>query len=327
MAVPNPQDLPTMTDAHSPSPSIDPLADEVARQPQARFAALDRVGMRDIEMPVRVALGEELCLIPAQVSVSVDLRDPSARGIHMSRLYRLCDERLGAAALDADILHALLDALLASHAGLSQYAGVDIDFALPLRRDALRSGLSGWRQYPVRIEASRDASHWRCVLQIDVLYSSTCPGSAAMARQVVRQRFVETFGKGQVDAAAVAHWLQSPDGGAATPHAQRSRARVRVALAGDVNGALPLEALIDAVEQALKTPVQGAVKRVDEQEFARLNGENPMYCEDAARRILAVLDALPWVADYAIEAAHLESLHPHNAVARVVKGVAGGFAP
>ena len=83
--------------------------------------------------------------------------------------------------------------------------------------------------------------------------------------------------------------------------------------------------LIDAVEAALQTAVQGAVKRVDEQEFARLNGENPLYCEDAARRIRAALDALPWVTDYRIEAAHLESLHPHDAVASVVKGVAGGF--
>lgn len=328
IAVPDPQELPTMTDSLSPTAAaIDTLADEVARQPQARFAALDRVGMRDIEMPVRVALGGEMCLIPAQVSAAVDLRDPSARGIHMSRLYRLCDEHLGRAALDAGGLRALLDAMLASHAGLSRYAGVEIGFTLPLRRQALRSGLSGWRQYPARIEASRDASRWRCTVETDVLYSSTCPGSAAMARQVVGRRFVETFGQGQVDAAAVARWLESPEGGAATPHAQRSRARVRVALAGDVHGALPLEALVDAVEEALRTPVQGAVKRIDEQEFARLNGENPMYCEDAARRIRTALDALPWIADYAIEAAHLESLHPHDAVARVVKGVAGGFTP
>jgi glyoxylate/hydroxypyruvate reductase A len=31
--------------------------------------------------------------------------------------------------------------------------------------------------------------------------------------------------------------------------------------------------------------VQTAVKREDEQEFARLNAQHPMYCEDAARRL------------------------------------------
>ena len=34
----------------------------------------------------------------------------------------------------------------------------------------------------------------------------------------------------------------------------------------------------------LKTPVQAAVKREDEQEFARLNGQNLMFCEDVLSR-------------------------------------------
>ena len=49
--------------------------------------------------------------------------------------------------------------------------------------------------------------------------------------------------------------------------------------------------LLETIESALATPVQTAVRREDEQEFARLNGENPMYCEDAVRRIRAALDA------------------------------------
>ena len=52
-------------------------------------------------------------------------------------------------------------------------------------------------------------------------------------------------------------------------------------------------ALIDRVEQALGTPVQTVVKREDEQAFARLNGENLMFCEDAARRMAAALAADP----------------------------------
>ncbi|HRQ34091.1 MAG TPA: GTP cyclohydrolase FolE2 [Chiayiivirga sp.] len=318
-----------MTDLPPPDSFTDPLADEVARMPAARLAPLDRVGMRGIEMPVRVLLDDGPALLPARVEVAVDLRDPAARGIHMSRLYRLCDAHVSAAEpLDRSRLRALLEALLASHAGLSQGAWLGIAFELPLRRVALLSGLSGWRQYPVRIAASLEQGRWRCELGVDVLYSSTCPGSAAMARQVVAQRFSGRFGGGAVDAAAVARWLESPDGGAATPHAQRSRATLDVRLADGIGEAhLPMAHLVDLAERALATPVQAAVKRMDEQEFARLNGAHPMYCEDAARRLAAALDAEAWVADYAIEAAHLESLHPHDAVARVVKGVAGGFTP
>ena len=73
--------------------------------------------------------------------------------------------------------------------------------------------------------------------------------------------------------------------------------------------------LIDAIERALATPVQAAVKREDEQAFAKLNAENPMFCEDAARRIRAALDADARIAGYHIVASHHESLHPHDAVA------------
>jgi GTP cyclohydrolase IB len=75
------------------------------------------------------------------------------------------------------------------------------------------------------------------------------------------------------------------------------------------------------------TPVQAAVQRRDEQEFARLNGENLMLCEDSARRIRAALEEMKDVVDYRIQASHLESLHPHDAVAIVTPGIPGGLRP
>ena len=80
---------------------------------------------------------------------------------------------------------------------------------------------------------------------------------------------------------------------------------------------LPVAALADALEQALGTPVQTAVKREDEQAFARANAENLMFCEDAARRVGAALSSLPWVRSWQAKVSHLESLHAHDAVARV----------
>ena len=77
------------------------------------------------------------------------------------------------------------------------------------------------------------------------------------------------------------------------------------------------EVSADALEQALGTPVQTAVKREDEQAFARANAENLMFCEDAARRVGAALSALPWVSAWQAKVSHLESLHAHDAVARV----------
>ena len=103
---------------------------------------------------------------------------------------------------------------------------------------------------------------------------------------------------------------------AATPHAQRSIADVEVELAAGFER-LPVQALVDALEQALATPVQTAVKREDEQAFAMLNAANLMFCEDAARRVASVLSADPRIERYEATVSHFESLHPHDAVASV----------
>ena len=123
----------------------------------------------------------------------------------------------------------------------------------------------------------------------------------------------------------VVAWLGSEQGIVATPHSQRSGAEVRVRLVPSFDS-FPLVALIDRIEGALKTPVQTAVKREDEQAFARLNGENLMFCEDAARRMQKALDADERIADFWVRASHYESLHPHNAVAIATKGLTNGYS-
>ncbi|RYZ83715.1 MAG: GTP cyclohydrolase I FolE2 [Proteobacteria bacterium] len=110
------------------------------------------------------------------------------------------------------------------------------------------------------------------------------------------------------------HWVE----------AQRSEAVVRVQVR-DAQSGFAFERLIDVVEEALQTPVQGAVKREDEQEFALRNGQNLMFCEDACRRIGAALSNEADVVDFRIEVKHLESLHPHNAEALMVKGLTNGM--
>ena len=171
-----------------------------------------------------------------------------------------------------------------------------------------------------------DKGEFRLELAYEVLYSSTCPCSAALARQLIQERFASEFAAGMaLDHAQVLAWLGSEEGICATPHSQRSAAEVRVRVV-PAFASFPLVDLIDLAEGALKTPVQAAVKRVDEQAFALLNGANLMFCEDAARRLQQALDADERVADFWVRASHYESLHPHNAVAVASKGVAGGYS-
>ncbi len=283
------------------------------------------VGMRGIELPLslRDPAGRQF-EVPARVDCGVDLADPGQRGIHMSRLYLKLAEALPRRPLSPAMIDALLAELLDTQKALSTRVELALAFDRMLERPALVSANRGWRRYPLRLRASRTAAGTIHELGVTLLYSSTCPSSAALARQVAAERFVAEHGRTEtVPTRDIADWLRGDHGMPATPHAQRSRAdiAVRLAAAGDY----PYEALIDDIEQVLATPVQTAVKREDEQAFAVANAANLMFCEDAVRRVASLLDRRADVADFRVQVEHLESLHPHDAVAVDVKGVEGGF--
>lgn len=281
--------------------------------------ALDWVGMEGIEAPVRFDGGDgDLQRASARIGAFVNLARADQRGIHTSRLYLLVDEYLGTMAIDPPMLESLLRAFLASHRNIANRARVSVRFDHLVRRPALRSGHRGWRAYPVLIEATLGPEGFRLDLGTEVVYSSTCPASAALSRQLIQRQFARDFRAGPtVDRASALGWLASARGFVATPHAQRSVARVTVRRADGIP--LNLIGLLDRVEQALGTPVQTAVKREDEQAFALVNGSNLMFCEDAARRIQRALDADDDITGFHVRVEHRESLHPHDAVAQVGK--------
>lgn len=288
---------------------------------------LEWVGMDEVQMPVRLATADGgVVQSAARVAAYVNLARPEARGIHMSRLYLHLDRTLDAEPLTPALLRRMLRGFLDSHADLSDRAMVRIAFEHLVRRPALVSDHRGWKAYPVTITATLQRGRFEVELATAVLYSSTCPASAALARQLIQDGFAQAFPAAQaLDREAVLAWLGSEHGIRATPHSQRSAAEVRVRLNPGFD--FPLIDLIDRIEDALQTPVQAAVKRVDEQRFALLNGGNLMFCEDAARRLQQALDADERIADFWVRASHYESLHPHDAVAIATKGVEGGYGP
>lgn len=288
---------------------------------------LDWVGMGDIEAPIKLADAHGAVVSSvARVNAFVNLRRPEVRGIHMSRLYLHVDRCLTADALSPTGVRHLLKEFLASHGDLSDRAMLQVRFDYLLRRPALVSDNSGWKSYPIVITGVMDRGQFTLELAFSAAYSSTCPCSAALARQLIQERFRQDFSAGKVDFETVVAWLGSEQGICATPHSQRSSAEIKVRLVPSFQS-FPIADLIDCIEGALKTPVQAAVKREDEQAFALLNGANLMFCEDAARRMQAALNDDERVVDFWLRASHFESLHPHNAVAVATKGVPGGFSP
>ncbi|MGM0694917.1 MAG: GTP cyclohydrolase FolE2 [Pseudomonadota bacterium] len=284
--------------------------EDIAAAPTTRLGTLSWVGMEGIALPLRIA-GQS---ITGRASAGVSLDDPTARGIHMSRLYLALAELEGQE-LSLPAVAAVLDTFLESHEGLAKRAFLDLEGEALLRRPALISPLSGWKTYPFTLRCRQDTGGLQATLELSVGYSSTCPCSAALARQLIQQAFDEDFTEIPVTREAVRTWLGSDQGVLATPHSQRSQAHLAVRLDAG-RAALPLLALVDRVEQALGTALQTAVKRVDEQAFALANGQNLMFCEDAARRLHHALRDQPGLEGFSLRVVHAESLHAHDAVAR-----------
>ena len=282
---------------------------DIAAQAARQALPLEWVGMCGIALPVLFD-GQR---IGATADAGVSLDDGEARGIHMSRLY-LALEMLEQETLTPALIRRVLQRFLDSHEGLSQQAYLRIHTDLLLKRPALVSPLAGWKSYPVSIEARLKSAMFHVELKIEVAYSSTCPCSAALARQLIQQQFVDDFAHQPLQHADVLAWLGSAKGIIATPHSQRSSAQLHLQLA-DYLDELPLIALINDAETALGTAVQTAVKRADEQAFALANGQNLMFCEDAARRLHLALKRSPGINAFSLRVVHAESLHAHDAVA------------
>jgi GTP cyclohydrolase I len=179
-------------------------------------------------------------------------------------------------------------------------ARIQMRFSFPMRMESLRSGLSGYQYYDIALELVETGGVRQKIVHLDYVYSSTCPCSLELSEHARAVR-------GQL----------------ATPHSQRSVARISVEIDPDAQR-LWFEDLIDACRRAVPTETQVMVKREDEQAFAELNAANPIFVEDAARLFCGELLAEVRVRDFRVIASHQESLHSHDAVSVLTEG--GTFA-
>ena len=285
-------------------------------------STLQWVGMEDIAVPITMTMQDgNQQTIATKANVYVSLERPDVKGIHMSRLHVLINQLAGHE-FNKQTVNQLLDAMIESQSHLGQAAKLDLSFELLLKKQALLSGESGYQSYPITIKAEKKPQGLSCEFQFTIPYSSTCPCSASLARQLYADAVNSKYTESTINKAELIEWIQSTAGSIATPHSQRSYAYIRLSLAD--NDWPSLFDLIFQLEEVIGTPVQTAVKRVDEQEFAKLNAENLLFCEDAARRIKYALERMSVVADYWFKVEHQESLHAHNAVVIDQKYLKGG---
>lgn len=265
---------------------------------QGANVAIQRVGSSGFRLPLSYPYRDgKTLMLETSVTGSVSL-PPGVKGINMSRImrtfYKFKDEPMTLSAL-GEILAAYKKEIGGSDAHLH------LKFSYPILQTSLRSGLEGYQYYQVSYKASLDRTgRVRTFIEFDFVYSSACPCSAELSEHARDARGVY-----------------------AIPHSQRSKARVFIEVhEGEI---LPVEDIQMHCLNALKTETQVMVRREDEQAFAELNGAEIKFVEDAARLVFEQLSRDPRIKDFEIACAHLESLHSHNAVSVIAKGVPGGF--
>ncbi|HTL69561.1 MAG TPA: GTP cyclohydrolase FolE2 [Lacunisphaera sp.] len=272
---------------------------EVAHETiQGAHVPIQQVGIHNFKLPLkyRTKAGKILTLetsVTGTVSLEADLK-----GINMSRIMRTFYEHRNDVTT-GEWMGKILKAYLRKVE--SKDARLKISFSYPMLRPSLRTDLEGYQFYTVAFEGvmTRDG-RYRRFIHFDFVYSSACPCSAELTEHARDKR-----------------------GAYGVPHSQRSKARITLEEAEGRK--IWIEDVHALCLQALQTETQVMVKREDEQAFAELNGAYLKFVEDAARQLYLVFDAEPRVADFRIACSHLESLHSHDAVSVICKGVQGGF--
>ena len=259
---------------------------------------IQQVGVSNFKLPLKFRTKKgKILTLETSVTGTVSL-EAELKGINMSRIVRsfydykndvFTGERVGG------ILRSYLRNIKSKDARLK------LGFSYPILQESLRSGLEGYQYYEVSFEGVMTRSGvYRRFIHFDFVYSSACPCSAELSEHARDQRGVY-----------------------AIPHSQRSKARITLEEAEGKK--IWIEDVHAHCLQALQTETQVMVKREDEQAFAELNGANIKFVEDAARLLYREFDRDKRIRDFRIACSHLESLHSHDAVSVICKGVKGGF--
>jgi len=279
---------------------IDKLPDIQLTEPNYKIP-IAQVGVENVEVPFLLELASGgFRQIVANVSMRTNLNN-QIKGISMSRLLLTLKPYLEVPLKRVLILEILKNIRKNVH---SDNAYMRFDFKLPIERKSLKSKNSFPIYYQCRFEGQLENridndNYFRFFQGVRIQYASYCPCSTELCGD-----------------------LQTK-GGSGFPHAQRSFADVLVEIKDPHY--VWLESVIKLVETRLPTIPYPIIKRVDEQEIARIAAENPMFVEDAIRSISHNLNTSESIHDWIVKCTHEESIHTSEAIAINWKGVKNGF--
>jgi len=252
---------------------------DVQATPDTRHLAIDRVGIKSIRHPVKVAeraggVQHTIAMFNMYVGLPHHFK-----GTHMSRFVEILNahER----EISPDTFRVMLREMVKKLEAQSGH--VEMTFPYFVSKKAPVSGVQSLMDYEVTFIGEIVDGVETFTLKVLVPVTSLCPCSKKIS-----------------------------DRGA---HNQRSH----VTIAARINAFVWIEELIDKVEKQASSELWGLLKRPDEKYVTEHAYDNPKFVEDMVRDIAADLNADARIEGYVVESENFESIHNHSAYAMIEK--------
>ena len=253
--------------------------EDVQNSKDTRHIPINKVGIKDIRHPVRVAdrTGGEQHTI-ANFNMYVNLPH-NFKGTHMSRFVEILNnhEREISVKSFKEMMVEMTERLEADS------GHVEMNFPYFVNKTAPVSNVKSLMDYDVTFIGDFIDGDNQFTLKVLVPVTSLCPCSKKIS-----------------------------DYGA---HNQRSH----VTVTAKVKDFIWIEEIIDLVEQEASCELYGLLKRPDEKAITERAYDNPKFVEDMVRDVAARLNADDRISAYIVESENFESIHNHSAYALIEK--------
>ncbi|OEU65324.1 MAG: GTP cyclohydrolase [Desulfovibrio sp. S3730MH75] len=253
--------------------------EDVQNSPSQVAMAIDRVGVRDLTLPLVVRDRASECQhTMAKVALSVDL-PAHFKGTHMSRFIEALED--WSEELDYKSFFNLLNDILRRLEARSAHAKLCFPFCL--KKTSPVSGRKGFMSYDCSVEGEFVGGELEFTLGVKVPVMTVCPCSKAIS-----------------------------DEGA---HSQRAVVHIKTRSKGFVW----LEDLIEIAEASGSSQVYSLLKREDEKYVTEKSFSNPAFVEDVVRNAANGLEKHSKISWYKVDVESFESIHNHCAFASIEK--------
>ncbi len=260
----------------APCPSLDAMPD-VQSYPDSRQIAIDKVGIKSIRHPVRVAdktAGVQHTVATFNMYVYLPHH---FKGTHMSRFVEILNgyEREISVENFEDMLRRMVARLEA------ESGHIEMSFPYFINKKAPVTGVESLIDYDVTFIGEIKDGRYLQTIKVVVPVTSLCPCSKKIS-----------------------------DYGA---HNQRSH----VTLTVRTNTFVWIEDIVRVAEKNASCELYGLLKRPDEKYVTEHAYDNPKFVEDLVRDIAAELNRDERIDAYVVEAENFESIHNHSAYALI----------